>query len=275
MGILARNSKTQDDVDMVDNQVPDQIFPPLPTIKDEEHLLEMIELAQVPNTNDDGLLEPVVELTDLKKSQSDYYTTFPYQDIPGIDPALLEFQNEDTVMNVDIPDIMVNDSSFIEELPSMAEEVDMEQELFRAFENLSADTTRKPPVSPEDLLTLLTFNSSTSVAVCNITTTAYESRSLINELLLLRLPGLFSFFGGEKVAGMDVQILEEIQSLTKTRKKEKERDSGQGKAPIKMSEARKKKLKAKADERRLGMSEQKAKKEALAALSSLAPGSSQ
>ena len=272
------------------DRVPDHtsIFPPLPTEQDELDLIETIENAQVPNSDDNAMLEPIIELTDLKKSQSHYYTSVPFQGIPGFDPKLLEFDNcnlnvhSDTIVNEIQSALPKNDQNEMEidnELPkepvhqNSIEAVDMEKELFLAFENLSTDTTKKSPVSNEDLLTLLSFNSSHSVGVCNITTTPYDSKSLINELLLLRLPGLFTFFGGEKVAGMDVQILEEIQSLQKTRKKEKERDSGQGKAPVKMSEARKKKLKAKADERRLGMSDQKAKKEALAALSSLGPGS--
>ena len=264
------------------SSVVSEIFPPMPTIEDENYLEELIDNQQVPILPE--VSEPVVELTDLRTSESDYYKSFPIDELQGIDSKLLEFDLDSSLttneviqeipelMQVDeASDIIIDPITETKDIQIIDQKVDMEQELFNAFENLST-VTRKPPISPEDLLTLLTFNSSTSVGVPPITTTQHPQKSLLNELLLLRLPSLFTFFGGEKVSGLDVQILEEIQSLQKHKKREKERDSGQGKAPIKMSEARKRKIKALKDEKKMGMSESRARKEALQALAQLNPG---
>lgn len=204
-----------EDVEMEVEQlhVPDQILPSLPNENDFEQLEELKRQANVPEVEVEEILEPLTEIDD---PTSHFYQTKPF-DSSSIPTEILSFSPSN--------------------ISPKPKKIEMDKVLLETFRNIQIDH-KKGPISSEDLLTMITFKQSYGVAIPESTTVGYETKSLINDLLLLRIPSIDKLFGGEKSLEHDSKVIDELMTLQKGRKKEKERDSGQGKAPIKMSAAR-------------------------------------
>lgn len=210
-------------------------FPPIPTLEDEEFLEDLLKEAEVPNL-DIVMQAPVLEVED-ETAEYTYAHLLP----------TAEFK--DTFL------VFEDDSMQCETVqPDPQEEI--EKVLFETMESLKPDPKTKAPISPEDLLTMFTFRTANNdgIAVPTDNTSGYEFRSIVSDLLLLRIPSCHTIFGGVKIIDHEVMIANEIMNLNKgTRRKEKERDSGQGKAPTKQQKLAKKLAMLKAKEEREAM----------------------
>jgi hypothetical protein len=208
------------DARMVVDEEPDSQIPPYPTEKDEELLEEVMQEAQVPSweTQVEELL-PQTSITEMKPSESIYHQQISFEEA------------KKTILKnyVELPASKPKEPVV---------EFDMDKLLFETIENLAIDSKVRPPMAAEDLLTLFTFKNNYGVAIPSDNSSGYENKSLINDLLILRLPALHTLFGGERILDHEIRVQEELASLQKGRKREKERDSGQGKAPVKMSAAK-------------------------------------
>ncbi|KAJ2994760.1 hypothetical protein HDV02_001336 [Globomyces sp. JEL0801] len=194
-------------------------FPPYPTKEDENFVI--VPEAQVPSW--EILLAEAVEhdVVESKPEENPYFKSLPF-----------EYANESflsTYMpvkgNGDIPKV----NNDIQELNDL---------LVNAMEanQVPIDSKIRPPIPIEDLLNLLSIRTSYGTSIPENNSSGYESKSILQDLLLLKLPGCHTLFGGEKLPD-DGKILDELVGVSR-KKKEKERDSGQGKAPVKMSAAK-------------------------------------
>jgi hypothetical protein len=191
-------------------------LPHFPTVKDEQTLLELIEYQKSQEAIP-IIEEPLTEIDD-KTSESPFYQTkqLAQSNIP------IEF------LNFSLP----------YEKPK--KKINMDANLRACMEKLAINIT-KSSIATEDILTMLSFRTTPGVSIPTQTTSTHSTKSLIKDLLLLRIPTITSFFGGSK--SLD-HIENSQQIIGKSKKKEKERDSGQGKAPIKMSATRIAKIRA-------------------------------
>jgi hypothetical protein len=216
LGETVKNEMELDEDD-VSSQSP---FPPFPSREDERLLDEQLLEAQVPSweTQVEELI-PQTAVAELKPSESLYYKQISFEE------ACESFLS-DYLESPALP------------IKQHVEAFDMDQLLFETFEHLSMDSKTKPPMSAEDLLTLFSFRTSYGVPIPENNSSGYESKSIINDLLILRLPALHTLFGGDRILDHEIRVQEELAALQKGRRREKERDSGQGKAPVKMSAAK-------------------------------------
>lgn len=220
-------------------------FPELPTVQDEIDASMLVPDWESKN----------VELEERMRETSDdlYYSTKTV----GNPNEFLILRNKNDYQ-----------SMLVDSVADTVPDVDMDTLLLKAMENSTLQESygalkKHPLIAHEELLTLLTFRTNNGVAIPEDGSSGYESKSIIGDLLLLRVPGMHKLFGGERELEPGGKLASELYNMPRTRKKEKARDSGQGKAPVKTAEqkaerrermekaaAAKRKLLAEADIRR-------------------------
>ncbi len=160
--------ETFQEMDVYDQEhtYPNPPFPEYPTKKDEELLDEMIQQAQVP------LMEveveqaiPQTEVSDLKSSESLYYKAITFEEAKTT--ILKDY------IEVGTPCPKVTKKS-----------VNLEECLNETFSKTVMDPKIRAPMSQEDILKLFSFRTGYGVAIPDNTTSGYESKSMVNDLLI-------------------------------------------------------------------------------------------
>ncbi|KAJ3276831.1 hypothetical protein HDV01_002886 [Terramyces sp. JEL0728] len=209
-------SDSEMDVDAVKGEIIDQSFPPLPVEEDYTFVVESVQ--EVPDI-EIIIEEPNPEV--VKPSENIYFKTISFQEATE---SYLKNYHEFDDMRVETPKAM-NDTSEIDSL------------LLEALECCIVDDANAP-LNHETTLGLLTNRTSLGVAIPEPSSCGYETKSIIGDLLIARLPLCNTVLGGEKLSEREAKMTEDLIGLSRIKKKEKERDSGQGKAPVKLSAAK-------------------------------------
>ncbi|KAJ3257434.1 hypothetical protein HK103_004509 [Boothiomyces macroporosus] len=204
------------EVDVQKGEIIDEKFPPLPT--EEDYHFEVEAAPEVPD------IEIIIEEPDpeiVKPSENIYFKTISFQEAKD---TYLKNYHEFDDMRVEIPQAM-NDTSELESL------------LLEALDACVVDDTHAP-LNHETTLGLLVNRINLGVAIPEPSSCGYETKSIIGDLLIARLPLCNTVLGGEKLSEQEAKMTEDLIGLSRIKKKEKERDSGQGKAPVKLSAAK-------------------------------------
>ncbi|KAJ3370032.1 hypothetical protein HDU91_006693 [Kappamyces sp. JEL0680] len=248
-------------------------FPPLPVERDYKFLEEKLQLE---NANQQV---PSWEQVEEGDDQDLYYHTQSlddYSDFIGLEPpppSLFPQPPQDVDMHGGSDPLPSQTNGAVARQPAPLHKRtppkmdDLVVNAMRAHTLNQQNTKHYPLMSHSELLTLLTFRSHFGVGVPDGNgsgSAGYESKSVLGDLLLLRMPAMHKLFSGERDLEPGGKLASELYQMPRTRKKEKARDTGQGKAPVKTLEqklARKEKMEEAAQRKKVMLAEAAVRRE--------------